>query len=212
MKTNKGYPIKPDALRSPKEIEERIANVRNNRTAYLEYEYAPKDESAAYKRQEIGGLYQELHTTKRVLDRLDRISRDLEFVASLMKNPKVSFKVATQPNADNFTLAIYAAISMKEREMISIRTRNSLQALKRSGKRLGVAGSRNIKKANEVKKQQACKFASKLKPVIQPLRNQGKTYQQIANILNEMGCTTAQGKSFQPIQVSRIMEREVVGI
>ena len=73
MKTNKGYPIKPDALRSPKEIEERIANVQNNRTAYLEYEYAPKDESAAYKKQEIGGLYQELHTTKRVLDRLDEV-------------------------------------------------------------------------------------------------------------------------------------------
>ena len=73
MKTNKGYPIKPDALRSPKEIEERIANVQNNRTAYLEYEYPPKDESAAYKKQEIGGLYQELHTTKRVLDRLDDV-------------------------------------------------------------------------------------------------------------------------------------------
>ena len=29
-----------------------------------------------------------------------------------------------------------------------------LQALKKSGKRLGVAGSRNIKKANEVKRQQ----------------------------------------------------------
>ena len=39
----------------------------------MEYEYAPKDESAAYKKQEIGGLYQELHTTKRVLDRLDEV-------------------------------------------------------------------------------------------------------------------------------------------
>ena len=73
MKTNKGYPIKPDALRSPKEIEERIFNVQNNRTAYLEYEYSPKEQSASYKRQEIGGLYQELHTTKRVLDRLDEV-------------------------------------------------------------------------------------------------------------------------------------------
>ena len=49
-----------------------------------------------------------------------------------MKNPKVKFKIATQPNADNFTIAIYAAIGMKEREMISIRTRNALQALKAS--------------------------------------------------------------------------------
>ena len=73
MKTNKGYPIKPDALRSPKEIEERIFNVQNNRTAYLEYEYSPKEQSASYKRQEIGGLYQEIQRTKRVLKNLDEV-------------------------------------------------------------------------------------------------------------------------------------------
>ena len=50
-----------------------------------------------------------------LVNRLDRISRDLEFIASLMKNPKVKFKIATQPNADNFTIAIYAAIGMKEK-------------------------------------------------------------------------------------------------
>ena len=65
-----------------------------------------------------------------LVNRLDRISRDLEFTASLMKNPKVSFKVATQPNADNFTLAIYAAIRMKERELISIRTKNLCRHLR----------------------------------------------------------------------------------
>ena len=50
--------------------------------------------------------------TKSILlcSRLCRLSRDLEFVAALMKNTKVTFKIATQPNADNFTLAIYAAM------------------------------------------------------------------------------------------------------
>jgi len=33
-----------------------------------------------------------------LVNRLDRISRDLEFIASLMKNPKVKFKIATQLN------------------------------------------------------------------------------------------------------------------
>ena len=46
------------------------------------------------------------------------MSRDLEFVAALMKNTKVTFKIATQPNADNFTLSIYASMVTREREMI----------------------------------------------------------------------------------------------
>ena len=40
-----------------------------------------------------------------------------------MKNTKVTFKIATQPNADNFTLAVRPAMVTREREMISIRTR-----------------------------------------------------------------------------------------
>ena len=73
MKTKRGYPIRPDALRSPKELEEQIVKVQNDRTAYLEYQYAPKEQDNASKRQEIGGLYQELHTTKNVLKRLDEL-------------------------------------------------------------------------------------------------------------------------------------------
>ena len=67
-----------------------------------------------------------------LVSRLCRLSRDLEFVARLMKNPKINFKVATHPTADNFTLAIYATMNMRERELISIRTKNALRMAPRS--------------------------------------------------------------------------------
>ena len=51
-----------------------------------------------------------------LVSRLCRLSRDLEFVARLMKNPKINFKVATHPTADNFTLAI---ITMNRRKRVN---------------------------------------------------------------------------------------------
>lgn len=142
-----------------------------------------------------------------LVSRLDRISRDLEFIASLMKNPKVKFKIATQPNADNFTIAIYAAIGMKEREMISIRTRNALQALKATGKRLGVEGANNLKNVNKVRNERARNYSNKVIPLIKPLLNEGKSYREIARILNGSGVKSPQGKEIRPDLVFRILQR-----
>lgn len=143
--------------------------------------------------------------TKSVLlcSRLCRLSRDLEFVAALMKNTKVSFKVATQPNADNFVLAIYAAMVMKEREMISIRTKSALREARKRGVELGKMGSTNIKRANEIKTASADRFAEKVNKVITPLRQQNKTYWQIAKVLNDINFTTPRGGSFSASQVRR---------
>ena len=142
-----------------------------------------------------------------LVNRLDRISRDLEFIASLMKNPKVKFKIATQPNADNFTIAIYAAIGMKEREMISIRTRNALQALKASGKQLGQEGRNNIKNVNKARKERANNYANKVIPLIKPLLNEGNSYREIASILNGSGVKSPTGKPIRHDLVYRMVQR-----
>ena len=139
--------------------------------------------------------------------RLCRLSRDMEYTCHLMKSTKVSFKIATQPNADNFTLAIYSAMVMKEREMISIRTKNALREAKRRGVKLGISGKENIKNANKVKIQQADKFAKKVKTLVIPMRVEGKTYRQIANILNEVNFLTPKGKQFSHSTVRRYLVR-----
>ena len=139
--------------------------------------------------------------------RLCRLSRDMEYICHLMKSRKVSFKIATQPNADNFILAIYAAMVMKEREMISIRTKNALREAKRRGVKLGISGRENIKNANKIKTQKADSFAKKVKTLVIPMRVEGKTYREIAKILNEVNFLTPQGKHFSHSTVRRYCVR-----
>ena len=142
-----------------------------------------------------------------LVSRICRLSRDLEFTASLMKSNKVKFRIATMPTADNFIIAIYAAMVQKDREMISIRTKNALREAKRRGVKLGISGKENIKNANKVKIQQADKFAKKVKTLVIPMRVEGKTYRQIANILNEVNFLTPKGKQFSHSTVRRYLVR-----
>lgn len=135
-----------------------------------------------------------------LVSRLCRLSRDLEFVAGLMKS-KVRFRIATNPTADELTIGIYAVMGMHERREIGRRTSQALQAAKKRGIRLGTAGARNIKKANEARVSAANSFALKIQPLVEPLRSAGKTFQEIADALNSMGITTPQGKCFHPTSV-----------
>jgi DNA invertase Pin-like site-specific DNA recombinase len=69
--------------------------------------------------------------------KLDRLSRDVAFIAGLMAQ-KVPFIVAALGrNVDSFVLHIYAALAQQEREMISRRTKEALQAAKARGVKLG---------------------------------------------------------------------------
>ena len=137
-----------------------------------------------------------------LVSRLCRLSRDLEFVAGLMKS-KVRFRIATNPTADELTIGIYAVMGMHERKEISRRTKQALAVAKSRGVKLGTAGARNIKKANDARKEAANAFASQLEPLVRPLRQSGKTFQEIADILNHMGVKTPQGKSFFASSVQR---------
>ena len=134
--------------------------------------------------------------------RLCRLSRDLELIAGLMKR-NVQFRIATNPSADELTIGIYALMAMHERKEIGRRTRQALAEAKRRGVKLGTAGSRNIKKANDAKISAANTFAAKLQPLVMPLREAGKTFNEIADVLNQMNIKTPQGKKFQATQVRR---------
>ena len=138
-----------------------------------------------------------------LVSRLCRLSRDLEFIAGLMKSSKVKFRIATNPTADELSIGIYAVMGLHERKEIGRRTRQALAVAKARGVKLGTAGARNIKKANDARKEAANAFASQLEPLVRPLRESGKTFQQIADILNHMGIKTPQGKSFAPKTVQR---------
>jgi DNA invertase Pin-like site-specific DNA recombinase len=69
--------------------------------------------------------------------KLDRLSRDVVFIASLMSQRVPFIVAALGRNVDPFTLHIYAALAEQERRMISQRTSAGLQAAKLRGAKLG---------------------------------------------------------------------------
>jgi DNA invertase Pin-like site-specific DNA recombinase len=73
-----------------------------------------------------------------IVSRLDRLSRNVHFIAGLMEH-KVHFVVALfGRDVDNFTLHIYASIAEQERKMMSERIRASTLIAKSQGRKFGV--------------------------------------------------------------------------
>ncbi len=72
-----------------------------------------------------------------VVAKLDRLSHDVHFIASLMSQRVPFIVAALGRNVDPFTLHIYAALAEQERRMISQRTAAGLQAAKLRGVKLG---------------------------------------------------------------------------
>lgn len=138
--------------------------------------------------------------------KLDRLSRKVSFIATLMDDPKVRLRVASMPNADKFQLHIYAALAEQERTFISLRTKAALAEAKARGQKLG--GMRDATgKRNEAIQRDAYAFAQKVKPLVEPLRAAGKTLSEIAGALDGAGIGTARGGKWTPMQVKRVLER-----
>ena len=76
------------------------------------------------------------HKAKLVIAKLDRLSRNLAFIATLMESG-VEFVAVDNPHATKLTVHILAAVAEHEREMISERTRAALRAAKARGTQLG---------------------------------------------------------------------------
>jgi DNA invertase Pin-like site-specific DNA recombinase len=76
------------------------------------------------------------HKARLVIAKLDRLSRNLAFVATLMESG-VEFLAVDNPHANKLTIHILAAVAEHEREAISERTKAALAAAKARGKRLG---------------------------------------------------------------------------
>src|SRR4029077_929149 len=69
------------------------------------------------------------HRAKLVIAKLDRLSRNLAFIATLMDSG-VEFVAVDNPHANKLTVHILAAVAQHEREMIAQRTRDALLAAK----------------------------------------------------------------------------------
>src|SRR6516225_5188512 len=131
---------------------------------------------------------------KLVIAKLDRLSRNLAFIATLMDSG-VAFVAVDNPHANKLTVHILAAVAEHEREMIAQRTKDALQAAKARGKRLGNPRLENIRKvAAAVNRKTADAFAANVRPIIREIQASGvSSFQGIARALAARGVSTARG-------------------
>ncbi len=144
--------------------------------------------------------------------KLDRLSRDVHFIAGLMVQ-RVPFLVAELgSDVDPFMLHIYAALAEKERRMISERTRAALQARKKQGALLG--NRTNLAEAQAKGSarvaEDALRFAENVLPIIERIRASGITsLRGIAAVLDARGVRTARGGKWKSMQVGAILKRSI---
>ena len=145
-----------------------------------------------------------------VVSKLDRLSRDVAFVAGLMTQ-RVPFIVAELgKDADPFMLHLYAALAEKERRLISDRTRAALAAKKASGIQLGNLRNLNLAGAvgRSIQIKTADEFAKSILPVIQAVRAAGaQTLASIAIGLNERGIKSSRGGKWHVSSVLNVLGR-----
>ncbi|NVK23530.1 MAG: recombinase family protein [Gammaproteobacteria bacterium] len=145
-----------------------------------------------------------------VVSKLDRLSRDLHFLTTVMKS-NIQFLCCDQENSGTLILHVLAAVAESEGAAISERTKLALQAAKKRGVKLGNPNFSEVRNnctknahaqflANTVKYQKA------IQPVIENIRAQDiTTYTGIANELNKLGFKSRTGKKFYPTTVKRLL-------
>ena len=130
--------------------------------------------------------YCKKHGTTLLVSKLDRLSRRVSFIATLMES-SINLKVCELPDADNFMLHLWASLAEKERSLISERTKAALAVRKAAGVKLGSP-------LPQFSSDGAVAFANKMKPIISDLQDRGfKSLNKVAAQLNDMGIPTRAG-------------------
>jgi DNA invertase Pin-like site-specific DNA recombinase len=138
--------------------------------------------------------------------KLDRLSRSVAFIATLLEDKRVALRVASMPHADKFQLHIYAALAEQERDFISLRTKAALREAAARGKVLG--GLRESTAArNETVKAEADAAAAVVWPTIQRRRAEGASLRAVAEELNRLGVATARGGAWAAQTVRNVEAR-----
>lgn len=161
------------------------------------------------KRNDRPQLAQALALCKRkkatlVIARLDRLSRNVAFIAGLMES-KVEFIACDMPQASKLTLHIMAAMAEHEREMISKRTKEALAVAKARGTKLGNPRP-NMEKMWSQWSSQAQAVRERVYPLARQMKDGGMTLAQIAQSLNDRGVKTYRGGSWHASTVGRLLK------
>jgi DNA invertase Pin-like site-specific DNA recombinase len=151
-----------------------------------------------------------------VIAKLDRLSRNVAFIANLMESG-VDFVAVDFPTANRLTLHILASVAQYEREAISTRVKDALLVAKSKGVKLGKPENLTDEAARKgrqlaiVKRQSnACEYARRFRPIIAVYSAEGMSLNAIARKLTADKELTPRGlTTWTPTTVKNIMERSI---
>jgi DNA invertase Pin-like site-specific DNA recombinase len=152
-----------------------------------------------------------------VVSKLDRLSRDVAFIAGLMSQRVPFIVTELGADADPFMLHLYAAPAEKERRLISERTKAALAAAKARGVKLGgdrghrIATPEGIARGAEAgaatRRIMADRSAHRVLPRIEELRASGASLAEVAATLSAEGVPTPRGGAWTATAVRRALLR-----
>lgn len=181
-------------------------------TAWFTEIETAKGADALERRPELAKALATARRTKApvIVAKLDRLSRDVAFVAGLMAQRVPFIVTELGADADPFMLHIYAALAEKERALIASRTKDALQKLKAKGIQLG--NRTNLAEAGRnggaATKAEADAFAVNVLPIIREIEAAGMRKPcDIAEALNKRGVRTARGGLWHVTTVRRLIRR-----
>jgi DNA invertase Pin-like site-specific DNA recombinase len=160
-----------------------------------------------------------------LIAKLDRLSRNVSFISKLMDS-QVRFKACDLPNADSFTIHIFAALAQRELEMIRERTKQAMAVIKdniatngyhisKRGNKITSLGNKTgtFQKEHWLMGQQAIKDRvaknenlKKAKAFASSLKENGLNCVQITALLNENGFKTSRGKEYHHTSTLRLFK------
>ena len=150
-----------------------------------------------------------------LIAKLDRLSRNAAFLLTL-RDSGVRFIAADMPDANELTVGIMALVAQQEREAISKRTKEALQAAKARGRKLGNPnGAVALQRAQRgngdavaALRGKADHHANQLRPVVDALAAEGvSSLGGIAKALNERGMLTPRGGTWHKSSVRNLLDR-----
>lgn len=152
-----------------------------------------------------------------VVAKLDRLSRNAAFLMTL-RDSRASFVAADLPEANTMTVGVMAVVAQHERETISKRTVDALEAAAKRRKKAGMpplgglrAGAPDIsrfqKRAVQAVRQNALEAAEDFRDDIEALASEGLSLNAMAARLNEASVRTRRGGEWTATAVKRVRER-----